>query len=46
MKKLDYESAKRLWEMFFKKEFDEAHGVALVQDLFEKHKPISSIPLG
>ena len=33
-KELDYNSAERLWKMFFR-HFDRAHGIALVQDLWK-----------
>ena len=37
---MQYETCKRLWWMFFRHEFDETHGVALVYDLLKVHKRI------
>ena len=44
MNQLEYETCKRLWQMFFKSSWsdgrpllDEAHGVAMVHDLLVQH---------
>ena len=38
MSATEYETCKRLWQMFFKPMFDEAHGVALVRELLAKRQ--------